>query len=110
MQTLAEIIDAILAGHADENLDDIIAAVKDRRSMKSRALFHTIRPGAKAKLKNLRPKYLIGVPVVIVKKNQTRIECKIDPGYLAANPGAAGRFDTAPFSVTPDMLDLDLAD
>lgn len=106
LPTLSEIIDAILAGNADENLDAITGAVADRKKVKARGLFHTIRKGQTATLKNLRPKYMVGVPVIITKKNQTRIECQIDPDYLATH-GSQGRFDARPFTVTPDMLELD---
>lgn len=103
--TLSEIIDAILAGNADENLGAISGAIKDRKEAKARRLFHTVTVGTRARLQNLRPQYLIGVPVIVTKKNQTRIECKIDPDYLAKH-GGAGRFDARPFTVKPDMLDL----
>lgn len=100
------VLNAILNGDVDDHFDAILGAVNDRRKIASRRLFHTIAINTKATLKNLRPKYMVGVPVVVVGKNQTRIEVKIDPEYLAANPHAGGRFDARPFTVTPDMLDV----
>lgn len=107
MQTLAEIIDAILAGAADENLDAVTGAIKDRRAVKARSTFHTVKKGDRATLKNLRPKYMVGVPVIVESKAQTRINVKIDPEFLAANPGGVGRFSGyGVITCTPDMLDL----
>lgn len=101
------VIRAIISGECDEHLDGVIGAVNDRRKIKARATFHTVKKGDRATLKNLRPKYMIGVPVIVESKAQTRINVKIDPEFLAANPGGVGRFSGyGTITCTPDMLDL----
>lgn len=107
MTDITTVIDTILAGQVDAHLDAITGAVQDRKDTKARSLFHTISTGDRATLKNLRPKYMIGVPVIVVSKAQTRINVKIDPEYLAAHGGSVGRFGGfGPISCTPDMLDV----
>lgn len=100
-----EIINAIINGDADDNLEGIVAATRERGQAKGRAVFHTVKVGDQARLKNLRPKYLIGAPVTVIGKKSTRIEVEIDPEWLLHNPQAQ-RFGRGPITATPQMLDV----
>lgn len=104
--TTADIVDAILAGVADDNLDAISGAIQDRKQHRARVAFHTVKPGTKARLKNLRPKYMVGAPCEVVSKKQTRIVIKVDESWLASNPQAS-RY-CGQVTVTPDMLDFEV--
>lgn len=86
----ASIIQAVLAGDVDDDLDGISGAINDRRrslrATQSRLVFHTLKPGDKVRLVNLRPKYLVGEIATVVRKNQTRVVVTLD------NPTLSGRF------------------
>jgi len=93
---------ALSSGEYDDVLDDIIAAVKDRRDVIARASFFTWKPGDKATLVNLSPKYLIGAPVTVQSRKNTRIEVRIDFDWLTAHPEVT-RF-RGPITAKPNML------
>jgi hypothetical protein len=84
------IIPGIMTGQYDDELEGIIGAINHRRKMLREAsaagVFHTLKPGDKVRLVNLRPKYLVGQTATVVRKNQTRVVVTID------NPPIGGRF------------------
>lgn len=102
--TTTDIVGAILSGVCDDNLDALTGAIKDRKEHRARVAFHTVKPGTKARLKNLSPKYMVGAPCEVVSKKQTRIVIKVDETWLASNPQAS-RY-CGQVTVTPDMLDI----
>lgn len=92
-----EIIVAILRGDADDRLGEIEQATRGRK----RSAF---RPGTKFTLKNLSPRYMIGVKCTVQAVKEKRISVTIDPEWVRRNPGK--RFATnEPVSVTADMLE-----
>lgn len=96
--TASDIIRDIMKGDADDNLDGVLAAIRDRRQLAGRAAFHTLRAGDKVRLQNLRPKYLIGMTATVIRKNNTRIVVTLDE----APPGA--RFH-GEINALPSMLE-----
>lgn len=104
--TTVDIVDAILSGAADDDLDALTSAIKDRKEHRARVAFHVVKPGTKARLKNLSPKYMVGAPCEVVSKNQTRIVIKVDETWLASNPQAS-RY-SGRVTVRPDMLDFEV--
>lgn len=95
----------IIAGVHDDNLDNLIDAARNRQKALAQASFYTWKPGDKATLQNLRPKYMIGAPVTVVGKRKTRISVDIDADWIAAHPQARQRFGSGKsVGVTPDML------
>lgn len=101
-----DIITAILSGDADDNLDGIISAARDRRGIKARAVFHTVKPGDKVRLQNLRPKYMEGCTAIVVSHNRTRVVVTLDEETLARNFQAAARYGSRPVNVTPEMIEV----
>lgn len=104
LPTLSEVVDSILAGNCDENLEAITGAVNDRRKRAARVEFLTCKPGDTGRLKNLRPKYMVGAPVTVVRKNQTRIVVTVDKEWLDRNGGERFR---GTVTVQADMIDFD---
>jgi hypothetical protein len=94
-----DIIKAVLGGDADDNLDGVMDAVRDRQKLAGRAQFHELHSGDRVRLVNVRPRYLVGAPATIIEKKQTRISIKIDEEWLDRNPQAKARWSgsvTAP--------------
>ena len=101
MTDITETITAILDGTFDDHLDDIRGALKERQTIKARTSFFTFKTGDKATLTNLRPKYLVGAPVTVVSKKQTRIAVVIDAEWLSRHPECRFRGE---ITAKPDML------
>lgn len=92
--TLTEIITAIASGDADENIQAIYEAYRERsrllRAQKSTINRLTIGLGQRVRLVNIRPKDLVGLEGVVVKApagrraSRTRIPVLLDtpiPGF-----------------------------
>ncbi len=95
----------IIAGVHDDNLDNLIDAARNRQKALAQASFYTWKPGDKATLQNLSPKYMIGAPVTVTGKRKTRITVDVDPDWMTAHPQASGRFGSGRhINVTADML------
>lgn len=99
------VLNAILTGQVDDHLEAIVDAVKDRRAIQARVKFHTVKAGDRGVLRNLRPKYLIGAPVTVVDRKQTRIGVRIDPDWLESRGHRDFKYRGV-VTVTPDMLEL----
>lgn len=91
----------ILTGVHDDNLDALSNAIDDRNKALNRASFYVWKPGDKATLHNLRPKYMIGAPVTIIGRKVSRIEVRVDQDWLDAHPQSRFR---GVVTVQPDML------
>jgi hypothetical protein len=97
----SEIITAIVRGDGDDNLDGIEAAIRDRKKVKGKAAFFTLKPGDKVRVcEHVRPKYLVGCEATVVRRNQTRLVIRfIDPPN-----GEHGKF-SGEVTVQPDMIE-----
>lgn len=101
-----DIISAIVSGDADDNLDGIAGALRDRQAAKARAVFHTVKAGDKVRLHNLRPKYMEGCTAIVVEHNRTRVVVTLDEETLARNFQAAARYGRQRVTVTPQMIEV----
>lgn len=101
---LNDVLNAIRLGDFDDNLDALDDAITDRQHRHSRVTFATAKIGGTGTLKDLRPKYLIGAPVTVVGRAQTRLIVRIDPQWLAIH--GTGKYQ-GDVKVTPAMIDLD---
>lgn len=101
--TTQDLLVEIVSGTYDDNLEAIVATIRDRQKSLSRVTFHTLQKGDKVTLKNLRPKYMVGAPATIVKKNRERIVVDVDDDFLARNPRCRFRKGV---TVTADMIEL----
>lgn len=93
-----EIIQAVLRGDADDNLDGIADATRERRKTVAHASFFTYKPGDRVRLVNLRPKYLVGLEATVVRRNKSRIVVTLD------NPPPGGRF-SGEVTASPNMIE-----
>lgn len=97
-----DLLDSILRGEHDDNLDAIVGTVKDRRTALQTSTFRLIQVGATGTFGNTtRPAALRGAPFVVVQKNQKRVVVKLDPNYLITHPNLrkwSGEF-TSPVSI-----------
>ncbi|HUW00909.1 MAG TPA: hypothetical protein VMW08_01030 [Acidimicrobiales bacterium] len=75
--TLTDILTAITNGAADENLDAVIATVKDRRQASARVTFNTLKVGDKVTISGAQ-KYLEGAPATVVEKKRTKVVIALD--------------------------------
>lgn len=56
---LKDVLNAVLTGDFDENLDGLVQAVKDRKEAKNRVMFYSLKPGDKVRFcRQTRPRYL----------------------------------------------------
>lgn len=102
-----ELITSILSGDLDDDLDAIAESLVDRRKLVARSSFHVIKVGQQATLQNLSPKYLVGAPVTVVEKRQSRLVVRLPEDWLRAHPRASRYCDT--FIVKPEMLSIETA-
>lgn len=80
--TTQEIIDGIIAGYLDSDLDRIKAALDSRRDelqeSRNRKLKYAITPGTHVWFnRRTRPEYMQGAEAVVVEINRTRIVVKL---------------------------------
>ena len=71
--TGSEVRSAIHAGRLDDDLEVIAAAIRSRRDITAMMEVSRIESGDEVTLSGLRPQYINGVTVKVVRKNQTRI-------------------------------------
>lgn len=74
----AQVISAIEAGYLDLNLDAIQKAIQNRKAVKTKILFYALKPGDKVKLKNISPKYLVGVTATVKRVRTTTLTVDLD--------------------------------
>lgn len=97
--TTTDVVTAIFTGTLDADLDTLIDAVKNRREALSRQKFLTIPIGARGRLINLRPQYLIGAPVTVTGRKKSRLMVEIDADF------PTGRYGKQ-VTVSPDMIEV----
>ncbi len=97
-----EVITSIIKGEADENLDGVAAAVRDRQKAMASITLHTIAPGTRVRLGNLRPKYMVGATGTVLYRKQTRIQVKLDEDWVERFPQS--RFGGGEVAVTAGMI------
>lgn len=100
------LVSEILSGDWDENLDRFADVVKERKDAQSRTLFFSLKPGDRVRLKNLRPKYLVGTTAIVRGHNRTRITVDFDPPFQPGDQGYDRMRSGKNVSVTPDMVEL----
>lgn len=85
MATSTDIISQIIGGDADDNLEGILAAVKERRDALARVTYHSLKVGDAVTITGAQ-KYLEGCPATVVEKNRTKVVVAIaeDRGRLRA--------------------------
>lgn len=87
MSTTISVIDEILDGKLDDDLDQILSAIKERRDQLASRLRFKLRPGDRVRVVgDLRPRYLIGLIGVVKRINQTTISIDFE------DPASAGRY------------------
>lgn len=73
--------DRIIRGEYDASLDALYTAVVERRKLvhraKSAVTLAEIKVGDKVRLKDIRPKYMIGEVCVVTGKKQTKLVVKL---------------------------------
>lgn len=77
MATSTDIISQIIGGDADDNLEGILAAVKERRNALARVTYHSLKVGDKVTITGAQ-KYLEGCPATVVDKNRTKLVVALD--------------------------------
>jgi hypothetical protein len=77
MAASTDIIGNIIGGDADDNLDGILAAVKERRNALARVTYHSLKVGDKVTISGAQ-KYLEGAPATVVDKNRTKLIIALD--------------------------------
>lgn len=106
--TMSDICAAISSGDHDDNLRQFERTIKNRKAV----VAHALAPkwgesGTKTGvLANLRPKYLVGAPITVIKRNRTRLSIKVDQDWLDAHPQAKARWSGV-ITATPEMIVLD---
>ena len=92
MQTLQDVLTAIANGAADDNLDAVFAAVKNRRTEVARIQAATLEPGDEVELTSIRPAYLKGLHAIVdTRPSGNRVKATI----IEQHRGLAGRFAEA---------------
>lgn len=91
-------LEKIISGDYDSNLDKIISAVQTRRNILSQIKFLNFNVGDSIKFNSLvKPRYLIGQNGKIIEKRAKKVTIKLD------DPPMAGRFNGGVI-VTPVSL------
>lgn len=73
------VVEAIISGDYDDDLNRIATAIHDRRDIVSRMKTSTISVGDKVKFNDrISPKYLIGNVVTVKKVNKKTVVCDFD--------------------------------
>lgn len=82
MITFEELIDGILNGVADDDLDKLNLAIKQRRELRNSKKILFISPGDKVRF-NLQanPKYLQGHTAIVKKVNNTTVSVDLPDDY-----------------------------
>ena len=76
--TFEQLVDAILDGVADDNIDSLTAAIKQRREVANGRKLLFINPGDKVVFnRSARPKYLQGIEAKVTKVNKTTVTVDI---------------------------------
>lgn len=78
------LLDAILGGLHDAELAEIAGAIRDREKIVQRRAASALSPGDTVKFSDsIRPKYLVGLPVTVVKINPQSIvvNCPSESAY-----------------------------
>lgn len=73
----ANLITAVLSGDADDNLEGLIAAVRERISVQGRVKFHSFKVGERVRLVG-GPKYIQGALGTVTAKKQTNFVIDLD--------------------------------
>lgn len=73
MTDYEEVIARISDGTVDEHLDEVIQAVQERRNHIGELTFDNLSPGDRGFLRQIKPKYLSGLPVEFVRHRNTKI-------------------------------------
>lgn len=80
--TTKTILQAIVDGKLDKDLDGIIEACRDRRQDAGKAIKYTLKRGDKIRIvgSNIKPGYLRGMEFIVKKINPTTISADpVDP-------------------------------
>jgi ASC-1-like (ASCH) protein len=94
---IADFLDAIFDGDLDYRLDDIAQAVKDRKMSMSRRTLREVAVGDTVRFTStVRPRYLSGLRLEVVKKNTKTVQVKV----VEEDKRKAQRFGYGPF-LTP---------
>lgn len=76
------LIEDILNGKHDDELDEIYQAIRDRESVvrkkDAKVMMHKVEVGDKVRLKDLTPKRINGKVVEVVGKKRTRIAVDLE--------------------------------
>ncbi len=93
------VVEAILSGSLDASLDNLSAAIKDRRKQLDQRKLYTLSVGDKVRFTaQTRPEYMVGLTGTIIRRRETKFEVQLDPGQYA------GRFQNSDKIVVPPQL------
>jgi hypothetical protein len=84
--TSADVIGAIIDGVTDDRLDALFDAIKNRRKAIATKTLLTTQVGARVRITDIRPAYLVGAEGEVVGRKNSRLSVKLD------NPAIAMRF------------------
>jgi hypothetical protein len=93
------LLDSIIGGAHDSDLDAIVGAIRDRQKILAARTVAAIKPGDTVRFSNeIRPRYLVGKTATVVKVNRQSVvvNCPADPAY--------GRFEGARNVRCPNAL------
>lgn len=93
------ILDQIIGGQHDNDLDLIISTVQDRKQIIARRVVDELEIGDTVRLKNLRPKYMVGAKATVASGiRQKRLSVTLIDG--------AGKYPAgAEVTVQPQMVE-----
>ena len=79
MTSISLVVDGVLKGNLDADLEAIGKAIETRRGMIAQGLRLKLSPGTRVRfLNSVRPAYLAGVEATVVKLRRSKVQCKLD--------------------------------
>ena len=99
IDSIENVIDLILHGTLDDDLDNLTLAIRERKDTISRRSFYTINVGDKVNFISGRPKYLIGQTATVVAKKQKNLSIEFD------DKQAVRKYGYGPVTCPPSMVE-----
>ena len=101
----SEIIRAIMAGDADDGLNDIIDAAITRRRQAARVAAAKMDVGTRVRLVNVKPKYLGGIEGEITRPMNSEGQVMVRLDHAPVSPRSSRRFKQEMW-VSPQIIEV----
>jgi len=102
--TFEQLVEAILNGVADDNIDSLSAAIKKRREIKNSTKMFMINPGDKVIFnRSANPKYLQGITATVTKINKTTVSVDIPDDAWGARKYRGSKGVRTPISIVDKL-------